>query len=557
MSFVAALDHLHGLGQELSPSAPRRKFDLAHMRILATALGDPQTRFPTVLIAGTNGKGSTAATLASILAAAGYRTGLYTSPHLARVTERIRIAENREQGTGLREQSATVPDQGSGNPDQASENRDQAGNRDQASENEDQASGNQHVPIAPADPCSLFPNPCSLSPHPCSFTEISEDTFARLYFRIDETAQRLVSAGDLPHHPSFFEYLTALAFLAFAERQVDIAIVEVGLGGRLDATNIAEPILSVITDIALDHQEFLGNTITEIAREKAGILRPNGTLITLPQHPEANQSIGEVAMALNVRGINAADYLPGRIANREQSTGSREQGTGHRESPAGSNPTELQSVPGSLIPVPSPLSLNHYDLNLHGETLNVRSPLAGEHQRRNLALAIAAAIELRNKHSYIITNTAIEEGIANTAWPGRLEFLPPNLLLDVAHNPAGAWTLRAAIATLPESQPRTLIFSCLRDKDLTEMARILFPLFDSTGGRPHDHILFAPINNPRAASLDELTAAARALDTPAQAANSVSEALALARSLTPADGLVLATGSIYLVGALREAVLSA
>ena len=211
MSYVAAVEHLHGLGQELATPAPRRKFDLAQMRVLAAALGDPQNEFPAVLIAGTNGKGSTAATLASICAAAGLRTALYTSPHLSRMTERIRTAE-------------------------------------------------------PAEAIDEAPGAFALR-------EISEEEFAGLYFLVDETAQRLVAAGELPHAPSFFESLTALAFLYFAERKVEIAILEVGLGGRLDATNIVEPMLSVITDIALDHQEYLGETISEIAREKAGILR--------------------------------------------------------------------------------------------------------------------------------------------------------------------------------------------------------------------------------------------------------------------------------------------
>jgi dihydrofolate synthase/folylpolyglutamate synthase len=486
MSFVAAVDHLHALTQELAPdpSAPRRKFDLAHMRILARALGDPQQQFPSILIAGTNGKGSTAATLASILAAAGLRTGLYTSPHLSRVTERIRISQ-----------------------------------------------------------------PATDNLQPATLSEIPEEDFARLYFRVDETAQRLVSAGQLPHHPSFFESLTALAFLFFAERELDIAVLEVGMGGRLDATNIVEPVLSVITDIALDHQDYLGNTIAEIAREKAGILRPGGTLITLPQHPDANQAIGVAALALDVRAISATPCLPFR------------------------DPTQQLATHLPLTADHLPLPQNHYDLALEGKILQVRSPLAGEHQRRNLALAIAAAMELRNTFSYNhvqpnasnlqpatcnlqLTNAAIAAGIANTAWPGRLEFLPPNLLLDVAHNPAGAWALRAAIATLPERQPRTLLFSCLRDKDLTEMSRIIFPLFDATGERPLDHIVFAPIHSPRAASLDSLLAAAAALDIPAHAAHSPTQALALARSLTPPGGLIIATGSIYLIGALREAVLS-
>jgi dihydrofolate synthase/folylpolyglutamate synthase len=461
MSYVAALDHLHALGQELAPTVPRRKFDLAHMRVLAAALGDPQAQFRSVLIAGTNGKGSTAATLASILAAAGVRTGLYTSPHLSRVTERIRTA-------------GCVGDSGG---------------------------------------------------KPSALAEIPEEDFARLYFRVDEAARRLVAAGELPHAPSFFEVLTALAFLYFAERRVEVAVLEVGLGGRLDATNIVKPMVSVITDIALDHQDYLGDTITEIAREKAGILRANGVLVTLPQHPEANQAIGEAAVALNVRGVNAAAYLPGRGFT----TGT---------------PGEQQAAP---------LRANHYEISVDGMQLVVRSPLAGEHQQRNIALAIATVVELRNDNGYKIANAAIEEGIAATSWPGRLEFLAPDLLLDVAHNPAGAWTLRAAIAALPEARPRTLLFSCLRDKDLREMAQILFPLFDSAGGRPDDHIVFVPIENARATNVEDLLGAARALDVPARAAGSVEQGLALARELTPAGGLILATGSVYLVGALREA----
>jgi dihydrofolate synthase/folylpolyglutamate synthase len=505
MSYAAAVDHLYALGHELAPptpAAPRRKFDLAHMRVLATALGDPQTTFPSILIAGTNGKGSTAATLASILTAAGYRTALYTSPHLIRVNERIQI---------------------------------------------------DAVPIPDED-------------------------FARLYFRVDETARRLVEEGGLPHHPSFFEVLTAVAFLYFAAKgedgadakvtenpaspskptPVDIAILEVGLGGRLDATNIVDPLLSIITDIALDHQDYLGNTIAEITREKAGILRANGTLITLPQHPEANQAIGEAAATLNLRAISAADFIP-------------------PQTPASSRNAVILSAakhypPRMLADAPSPLPANHYTISLDGAPLEVNSPLAGHHQQRNIALAIAAAAELRNQISYIhpqtsnkksykITNANIEAGIRNTKWPGRLEVVTflsgPQLLLDVAHNPAGAWTLRAAIAQLPDAQPRTLLFSCLRDKNLKEMAQILFPLFDaSTSERPHDHIIFAPIDNPRAAKIEDLLAAAHVLDIPAHAAPHLAAALAQARAITPPNGLIIATGSIYLVGEIRRLALN-
>lgn len=491
MSYASAVDHLYALGHELAPAtpaAPRRKFDLAHMRVLAAALGDPQAIFPSVLIAGTNGKGSTAATLASILTAAGYRTGLYTSPHLIRVNERIQI-----------------------------------------------------------------------DGHP-----IPDEDFARLYFRVDETARQLVESGDLPHPPSFFEVLTALAFLYFAaagedtagesgasetgRRPVDIAILEVGLGGRLDATNIVDPLLSILTDIALDHQDYLGDTLTEITREKAGILRANGTLITLPQHPEANQAIGEAAATLNLRAISAADFIPAAT-------------------PGAARPDSGTWALKAATPLPP----NHYTVTLDNQPLEVNSPLPGHHQRRNIALAIAAAAELRNSSGYVsgnksnqkgynIANVAIEEGIRNTQWPGRLEVFTirggPQVLLDVAHNPAGAWTLRAAIAQLPEAQPRTLLFSCLRDKNLKEIAQILFPLFDSSPdgspARPHDNIVLAPIDNPRATAIEDLVAAAQALDIPAHAAPHVAAALVQARAMTPPDGLIIATGSVYLVGEIRR-----
>jgi len=409
---------------------------------------------PAVLIAGTNGKGSTAATLASILVAAGYRTGLYTSPHLSVVNERIQISRDGV----LR-------------------------------------------PIDDAD-------------------------FARLYEQVENTSAALVEAGELPMLPSFFERLTAIGFLHFAGEGVEIAVLEVGLGGRLDATNIVQPLVSVITDIALDHQEYLGDTITEIAGEKCGILRHNGTLVTLPQHPEANQAIGVAATALAVRGVDAARYIPPAVRNGQQA-----------------------------------LLRNRYTLRLGSDAnsalLEVDSPLAGHHQQRNLALAIATAIELRDSHRFNITNAAIENGIRTTRWPGRLEWIGDDLLLDVAHNPAGAWTLRAAIAALPEDRPRTLIFSCLRDKNLTEMSRILFPLFDPTGdpARRHDHIVLAPIANPRAASVEDLLAAAHALDIPAHAAPHLAGALAQARRVTPPGGLIVATGSVYLVGEIRQLAL--
>lgn len=475
MNYSQVLEKLTALGPELrtgkaaSGAAPRR-FSLDHIRVLLQSLGDPQQAFAAVLIAGTNGKGSTAATLASIANAAGLKTGLYTSPHLLRVNERILITTQRD-----------------GKP---------------------------------------------------SLEQISDEDFARLYTRVDEAAAALVGEGKLPHAPSFFEMLTAVAFLAFAEQHVELAVLEVGLGGRLDATNSVEPLISVITDIGIDHTEFLGNTLGEIAREKAGILRQDGILVTLSQHPEANAAIGDVAVKLNVRGVDAARCLP---PMRFQVPAPR-----------------LQGEDGG-----SPLPRNRYELSIDGNLLRIDSPLAGQHQQRNIALAIAAAIELRTNHGFSISNEAIEQGVRNTHWPGRLEWFPSRhghapLLLDVAHNPAGAWTLRAALASLPEEMPRTLIFSCLADKPIAEMAQVLLPLFDSASGDPlraRDHVVLAPIQNPRAATVEELLDAATSLGVPAHAAPHVPGALAQAEAITPRDGVIVATGSVYLVGELRALLL--
>ena len=442
MSYSAALDSLHARVGELhaAPGAPRRKFRIEEMQTLVAALEHPERSFRSILVAGTNGKGSTCATLASILQAAGIRTGLYTSPHLERVNERIRI---------------------NGEP-------------------------------------------------------ISDDDFARHYFRVDDRANELVTEGKLPAPPSFFEMLTALAFEAFAAAEVEIAVLEVGMGGRLDATNVVDPLLSVITDISLDHTEWLGDTIPLIAREKAGILRRNGVLVTLPQHPEANQAVGEVAVALEVRGVNAAEYIPAF------------------HPPAQGNAAALR---------------NEYALQVLGEAICIDSPLAGEHQRRNIALAIAAAIELRNQYGYKITAERIAEGIRNTQWPGRLElFTLPDarVLLDVAHNPAGAWTLRAAISALcpePSSVRPVLVFGCMKDKAFDEMAQILFPLFD--------RVIATPVMSPRSASAEELLQAAAKTGVRAVAASDGHQALERALAETPRDGLVVVAGSVYLVGELR------
>jgi len=433
---------MFALGHELAQT-PTHKFDLAHMRVLLEALAHPEKRFPSVLIAGTNGKGSTAATLASILRASGLKTGLYTSPHLIRINERIRV--NGE--------------------------------------------------------------------------EISDSDFASVHGEVDQVAQKLVERGSLPWHPSFFEMMTAIAFVYFARENVDLAVLEVGMGGRLDATNVVDPRVSVITDISLDHQKFLGNTVAEIAREKAGIIRAGRAVVTLPQQPKANDVIGNAILDSGARAVNAVAYVP-------------------PVSPGSSQYLTLTDGPGETGFV------YRYPLEVMGERILVETPLVGRHQLRNVALAIAAAEELSHQGFDGITAKSIEIGIRQTHWPGRFQVIParagwPEIVIDVAHNPAGAWALRSALSERYPDRRLIFVFGALRDKAISEMAEILFPLAD--------HVIATRPENPRAASPDEIRQGAARTGAQVETLEGVPGALERARFL--AEGaVVVITGSIYLVG---------
>jgi dihydrofolate synthase/folylpolyglutamate synthase len=197
---------------------------------------------------------------------------------------------------------------------------------------------------------------------------------------------------------------------------------------------------------------------------------------------------------------------------------------------------------------PEQYTRNRYPLSVMGELIGIDSPLAGAHQQRNLALAIATAVELRNNHGYNITPIDIQAGIRDTVWPARLEQIAGNggradVLLDVGHNPAGAWALRAAVSQLDKGQPLTLVFGCLKDKPVAELAQILFPLF----GR----VLVTTLESPRSASLEDLLAAAHTTGSEVEAAPGAVSALERALEITPANGLVVVTGSVYLVGQVR------
>jgi dihydrofolate synthase / folylpolyglutamate synthase len=435
-TYESAVHNLLALGHEL---ASNRKFDLAHMRRLAEALENPQHKLQSVLIAGTNGKGSTAATLASIVQAAGYRTGLYTSPHLLRVNERIQI--NQEP--------------------------------------------------------------------------ISDAEFAVIYDRVEGCAHELAERGELPWHPSFFEMLTTMAFEYFASAGVELAVLEVGLGGRLDATNVVDPCISVITDIDFDHQNFLGNTLPEIAHEKAGILRPKGTVVLLPQHPIVNETLGKEILDRGARGVSAVKHMP------SMSPGAKD---------------DLANI--------TAVGHNRFTLAVMGKEIKVDFPLAGRHQLRNLALAITTAEEL-NMFGFRISAEDVERGIRSTRWPARFQVFPPEdgfpeVVLDVAHNPAGAWALRSALSAFYEDRPLTFIFGAMRDKAIGEISDILFPLAAC--------VIATQAENPRAASPEEIAKLGAHAQTEILQAKSVPEALDRARTLAGSKGVIVITGSIYIVG---------
>ncbi len=439
---------MFALGHELAQT-PARKFDLGHMRVLLEALEHPERRFPAVLIAGTNGKGSTAATLASILQASGYKTALYTSPHLVRINERLRI----------------------------------------------------------------------------NGAAITDTEFALIHDLVDRTAERLVSEAELPWHPSFFEMLTAIAFEYFARERVDMAVLEVGMGGRLDATNVVEPRVSVITDIALDHQKFLGETLAEIAAEKAGIIRPNGVVVTLPQTPVANEVLGNTILALGAKAISAVPYVPAVSPN--------------------SAPYVLPNAEGKAG------YISRYPLQLMGKEITVETPLVGRHQLRNIALAIAAAEELAQQGFDAISPSSMERGIRETRWPGRFQVLSatseyPEVVFDVAHNPAGAWALRSTLSVTYEERSLIFVFGAMRDKAIGEIAEILFPLAD--------RVIAVQVENPRAASPPQIRVAAQRISVTMDEAPDVPSALAKAGVAAGTLGLVVVTGSIYIVGEAMRAL---
>jgi dihydrofolate synthase/folylpolyglutamate synthase len=417
------------------------RLGLDTVRRLLALVGDPQDRFPTVHIGGTNGKGSTAAILDAILRAAGYRTGLYTSPHLVSFTERIRV---------------------------------------------------DGLPITEAEVTALV-------------AELEALCLAHF-------AQAPVPAPEAtrPPHPTFFELTTAMAFLHFARQRTDVAVVEVGLGGRFDATNVILPRVSVITNVALDHQEYLGQTLAEIAGEKAGIIKAGVPVVTAARG-EAYEVIARTARERGAPTVHTPQsYRVVRLASTV---------AGHRFDLAG--PTR------------------HYE--------GIQLPLAGRHQVENAVSALAAA-EVLEAGGLRLGEGPIRCGLAQARWPGRLQAVGerPRILVDGAHNTAGAAALadflrehRAALHRL------VLVFGVLRDKDSATMLGALAPLAD--------HIILTQPPAERGADPRELPVPDR-LRPRVEVHLELSAALQRARAIAGPEDTILATGSLYLVGPVLQAL---
>jgi len=430
MQFDEALAYLLSLGHETLAI----KLGLKSTETLLAALGSPQRNYQSVQIAGTNGKGSTAAFLDSICRAAGIRTGVFTSPHLISITERIKVD---------------------------------------------------------AEP-------------------IPETEFARLTGVVKAVAEQLVARGELPGPPTFFEHVTAIALLAFAEAQVDLTILETGLGGRLDSTTAVQAATVAITPVDMDHQEYLGHTLAEIAAEKAAIVRPGVAAIVAPQQEEALDVI--------IRRCDSVGVQPRLVASADVL-----------------NPET--TVDGRAI-VTFKTRAATYDL--------VTLALRGLHQVDNAATAILIAEALRES-DFQIRHEAIVRGLETAAHPGRLELWPgaPAFLFDGAHNPAAARALRNYLDEFI-NQPVVMIFGAMRDKALNEMMRTLFP--------KAARVILTTLDNPRAASVDELTGAVPKAIGQAEIVrgSTVAEALELARHITPPGGIVCVTGSLHLIGEVQE-----
>ncbi|MEA3486967.1 MAG: folylpolyglutamate synthase/dihydrofolate synthase family protein [Thermodesulfobacteriota bacterium] len=387
---------------------------------LLARLDNPQTKYKTILIGGTNGKGSTAAILSAILMKEGMSVGLYTSPHLCDFRERIRI------------------------------------------------------------------NGCM----------IPEDALCAL---IDKARK------EIKEDITYFEFSTALAFLYFSQCEVDIAVVEVGMGGRLDATNLVSPEVSVITNISLEHQRYLGDNLESIACEKGGIIKENGVCVTAAKERKVIDTLKEIC---SQRG--SAFYRTGRDIRVRRS------GRG---------------------------SFSYYGINKRYSGL--RNSLVGGHQIENAALALAV-VDILTVKGMEINDNSVTEGLRDVKWEGRMELVSrnPGILVDGAHNPAGISSLCDSLLADFSFRRLIVVFGVLRDKDYAEMLKRLMPLADKM-------ILTRP-KEERAARTEDLLSVTSLCHDHVEAIDDSAEALVRARFLAGVDDLICVAGSLYLVGEIKK-----
>jgi dihydrofolate synthase/folylpolyglutamate synthase len=431
---IAYLDSFVNYEKRLPNAPAARDFGLGRIKELLAKLGNPHAKCSCIHIAGTKGKGSTAAMTEAILRAAGYSTGLYTSPHLVELRERIRIDGRM----------------------------------------------------------------------------ISREDFAQVVERTRPHIDRAVEeSADLPpdeiRPPTYFEIITHLAFMHFADRKVDAAILEVGLGGRLDATNVIDtPLACGITSVGLDHTDILGDTLGVIAREKAGILKAGAPAVVAPQSPEALESIQTVA-----REVGSPLWLVGR---------------------------DVELIDDDEVFTVRTPNTTYKDL---------RIPLWGAHQRTNAAVAVGLADVARRAGFERITPETVRDGLAKVRWPGRIQQVAerPTTVIDGAHNSESVEALLATLsARFPDAKP-VIIFAAAEDKDWRGMLEDLLPRAGA--------LVATSMGTSRTVPPSEIAAAANSIGgLRVDAEEDAAAALALAREIAGPDGLVVATGSLYLVGLL-------
>jgi dihydrofolate synthase / folylpolyglutamate synthase len=458
MTYKEALDYLYSLGNEVLSA----KLGLQNISVLLSFLGDPHKKFKSILIAGTNGKGSVAAFCESILRVSGYKTGLYTSPHLIQIEERIRV---------------------------------------------------NGVMIPAKD-----------------FARLTEEVRNSIAILMDGHHSSR-SYLRLDRHPTYFEIVTAVGLKYFAEQEIDVALVEVGLGGRFDATNVVDPVAAVITNIDYDHQKYLGDRLEEIAAEKAGIIKPHSyERMNTPVSPAEPGRYSN--SMLPVVFCNGTDSVVEVIQRQCNATGSR----------------LIRALDGIEYKFnANPLGYFRLRLNSSFGDTEISIPLPGEHQVLNTLTAIRT-MEVLQGSGFRISCQDVRDGVARTYWPGRLEILDhqPRLILDGAHNPAGAEIVRAYVQQFLQSNQIVMVYGTMRDKAIQEIARKLFPLARQ--------IILTRASRDRAADPEEIADLLPEYHRLFRFSRTVDEALSLAQGLAPKEGTILIVGSLFLVGEAKKSL---